>query len=195
MYCGNCGNNVSGAPFCNRCGTRVANSQYGHSGEASSSVYSAYIPSATIESFNLFSALDSMFKKYATFSGRSRRQEYWLAGLVNYLLLLVWIFVVGPMIAGSIISFGGFGIRHHFVVGITFWLLAMGIYALLLIIPSLALTVRRLHDTGRSGLWWFIQLIPYVGSIILFVLMCIDGTPGSNQYGFDPKRRNGDYYR
>ena len=67
-------------------------------------------------------------------------------------------------------------------------MLLVGVVAVLaFFIPSLAVTVRRLHDTDKSGWWYLISFIPFVGGIILFIFMCINSTPGSNQYGDNPK--------
>jgi uncharacterized membrane protein YhaH (DUF805 family) len=62
-----------------------------------------------------------------------------------------------------------------------------GIYTLAILIPSIAVTVRRLHDTGRSGWWWLIGLIPLIGWIVLFVFMVLDSDPETNEYGPSPK--------
>ena len=62
-----------------------------------------------------------------------------------------------------------------------------GLYSLALLIPSIAVTVRRLHDTGRTGWWWWIGLVPVIGIIVLLVFMAFEGEPGQNQYGPDPK--------
>ncbi len=72
-----------------------------------------------------------------------------------------------------------------FIVG-TYFVIYM-IYMVALIIPSLAVLVRRLHDVGKSGGWFFISLIPLIGGIWLFVLLCTDGNPGDNSYGPSPK--------
>jgi uncharacterized membrane protein YhaH (DUF805 family) len=65
--------------------------------------------------------------------------------------------------------------------------LLSGIYGLVVIIPSLAVTVRRLHDIDRSGWWIFINLIPLIGAIVLLVFAVSEGTPGNNRYGPNPK--------
>jgi uncharacterized membrane protein YhaH (DUF805 family) len=62
-----------------------------------------------------------------------------------------------------------------------------GIFALAVLIPGISVTVRRLHDTNRSGWWWWIQLVPIVGGIVLLIFMFTDSTPGGNQYGPNPK--------
>ena len=107
-----------------------------------------------------------VLKKYAEFSGRARRKEYWFFFLFNLII--------------------GFGI------GIIEAILHIGailgaIYGLAMLIPGIAVTVRRLHDTGRSGWWILISLIPVIGTIILLVFMVLDSQPGDNEYGPNPK--------
>ena len=111
-------------------------------------------------------------KSYAVFSGRSRRSEYWYFGLF-YLIFYVAAAVVDVMI-GSFERTSGIGV-------------CTAIVALALLIPSISVTVRRLHDTGRSGWWLLIGFIPLVGWIILLVFMCQDGEPGANRFGANPK--------
>jgi uncharacterized membrane protein YhaH (DUF805 family) len=111
-------------------------------------------------------------KNYAVFSGRSRRSEYWYFGLF-YLIFYVAAAVVDVM-AGSFERTSGIGV-------------CTAILALALLIPSISVTVRRLHDTGRSGWWALIGLIPLVGGIILLVFLCQDSEPGANRFGANPK--------
>lgn len=111
-------------------------------------------------------------KKYATFEGRSRRSEYWYFVLF-YLLIYIGLFVLEGLVSG----FGGAG-----SVGIL-----PGIFALAMLVPSLSVGVRRLHDTGRTGWWLLIALIPLIGGIVLLVFTVQDSDPGSNQYGENPK--------
>lgn len=117
-------------------------------------------------------AIGSVFSKYATFSGRARRSEYWW-------FVLFSIIVLG--IAAGIDSGAGL----HFKDQAIGWVYS--IVALLLLIPSIAVTIRRLHDTGRSGWWWFLSLLCGIGAIILFVFCLMEGTRGPNEYGADPK--------
>lgn len=116
-----------------------------------------------------------VWKQYADFSGRARRTEYWMFTLFNIIIIfalaLVW--VVG-------MSSGGGGLS---VLGM---ILYCG-YALAIIIPGLAVCVRRLHDVGRSGWWYFIGLIPCVGGIILLIWFCTDSQAGANKWGANPK--------
>ncbi len=107
-----------------------------------------------------------VLKKYAVFSGRARRKEFWMFYLF-YLIIVV-------------------------VLGIVEWMIGIpailtGIYTLALIVPTIAVTVRRLHDTGRSGWWWFIWLLPVIGGIVLLVFLVLDSQPGDNEYGANPK--------
>lgn len=109
----------------------------------------------------------SVLKKYAVFSGRSRRAEYWYFVLFNFIIMIV-LGVIGAM-AGNKFNFLG------------------GVYGLAVLIPGIAVAVRRLHDTGKSGWMLLIALIPLIGPIWLLVLMATDSTPGDNKYGQNPK--------
>lgn len=113
----------------------------------------------------------TVWKKYAQFSGRARRSEYWYFTLFNIIASILLVIVDG--ILGSFSAEAGMGILG-------------GLYALAALIPSLAVAVRRLHDTGRSGWWLLIALIPLVG-IVLLVFMVLDSSPGQNQFGPNPK--------
>ena len=111
-------------------------------------------------------------KKYAVFSGRSRRMEYWYFVLFNIIVSIVLGVIDGLL--GTSGSSAGAG-------------LLSGIYSLAVLIPTLAVTVRRLHDTDRTGWWILIALVPLIGVIVLLVFAALDSTPGSNQYGPNPK--------
>ena len=110
-------------------------------------------------------------KKYAVFGGRARRKEYWMFTLVYVLAYLAL----------------GFVERRLGLVG------ALGIgmlslaFSLLLLLPSLGVSVRRLHDTGRSGWWILIAFVPILGALALLVFMIQDGEQGQNEYGPNPK--------
>ena len=112
------------------------------------------------------------FKKYAVFSGRSRRKEYWYFVLFNIIVSIV--------LAGIDALLGTFSSSSN--IG-----LLSGIYGLAVLIPTLALTVRRLHDIDRSGWWILIGLVPLIGAIVLLVFAVMEGTPGNNRYGPNPK--------
>jgi uncharacterized membrane protein YhaH (DUF805 family) len=111
-------------------------------------------------------------KKYAEFTGRARRKEYWM-----FVLLVFAIYIVAAIIDG-ILGMGGMIAGAYGPL--------MTIAALALLIPSIAVGIRRLHDTNRSGWWLLIGLIPIVGSIILLVFFVLEGSRGPNQYGPDP---------
>lgn len=111
-------------------------------------------------------------KKYAVFHGRSRRAEYWYFVLFNL--------IVGVVLAGIDSLLGTFSSAQN--IG-----LLSGIYSLAVLIPTLAVTFRRLHDIDRSGWWILINLVPLIGTIVLLVFALMDGTPGDNRYGPNPK--------
>lgn len=115
------------------------------------------------------------FKNYATFTGRARRKEYWYFVLMNFLITLVLYALVFVSAAC------GSGLFAMIFGALIF------IYMLGSIIPSLALLVRRLHDSGKSGWYYFVSLIPLAGPIWLLVLLVTDSTPGDNEYGVNPK--------
>ena len=155
-------------------------------------------------------------KRYAEFNGRSRRKEYWMWTLMLVLVYFAFGILAGVLGGGAMMgmasgSTGGMaaaGGAALIVIGL------LCIFALAVFIPGLAVTIRRLHDTDRSG--WFI-LLPLAGyaialigtaaqssalsligglayfalAITLLVFMCLDGTPGPNRYGPDPKLRGG----
>ena len=113
-----------------------------------------------------------VLKQYADFGGRARRQEYWMYSLFYF------IFAVVVMILDNALGLAqpdlGYGPLY-------------GLYVLALLIPSLAVFVRRLHDTGKSGWMILVSLIPIIGAIWLLILMCSDSQPGVNKWGPNPK--------
>ena len=119
-------------------------------------------------------------RRYADFSGRSRRKEYWMfvlfVGLVSVALSLVL-----TMLGLSADEEGSlFGVGGAMLIIVLLFILAM-------IIPAIAVQVRRFHDQDKSGWFVLLNLIPYRGGIIVFVFICLDGTRGPNRYGPDPK--------
>lgn len=114
----------------------------------------------------------SALKKYAVFSGRASRKEYWMFFLFNI------IFSILAMILDNVLSITikGLGYGPIYI-----------IFMLAMIIPALAVSVRRLHDTGRSGWMYLLVFIPIIGTIWFLVLMLIDSDPGNNEYGENPK--------
>lgn len=117
------------------------------------------------------------WQRAADFSGRSRRKEYWFFHLFNALAFF------GLFLLGFLFDWALFGEGHKG--GITFFLFA--IYGIAAFIPSLSVTIRRLHDIGRSGWWYFIGFIPLIGGIVLLVFTLIDSELYANQWGLDPK--------
>lgn len=118
-------------------------------------------------------AISSCYANYARFEGRAPRSEYWFFALFHLLIVAV----------GCITLFAGIGV-----------VILVG-SALVNFLPSLSVTVRRLHDTDHSGWWFWIQLIPLVGAIIMLVFLCTRGTWGENRFGPDPLAGDGPAYR
>lgn len=112
-----------------------------------------------------------VLKKYAVFSGRSRRKEYWYFLLFHLVIFFVLAFVD--------VQLGWFDPENNFG-------LLTAIYGLGVLLPALAVSVRRFHDLDRTGWWVLVCLIPFVGGIVFLVFMALPGTSGENQYGPDP---------
>jgi uncharacterized membrane protein YhaH (DUF805 family) len=111
-------------------------------------------------------------RKYAIFAGRARRKEFWSFFLIN--LLIIFALQLIDFLLGKFDHVAHLG-------------LVSTIYEFAMLIPVIAASVRRLHDTNRSGWWYFIILIPLVGFIPLWIFMAEDSQPGENRYGPDPK--------
>ncbi|MFZ0266853.1 DUF805 domain-containing protein [Caulobacter sp.] len=125
-------------------------------------------------------------KKYAEFSGRARRLEFWLFALFIALVEIVyWVLMAAT---------GNFDpSRYGAVNGLGMALMGLfTIFGLAIIVPSLAVTFRRLHDTDRSAWWLLISLLPVIGGLVLLVFYLLPGTPGPNRFGPDPKGASGD---
>jgi uncharacterized membrane protein YhaH (DUF805 family) len=118
-----------------------------------------------------------VFENYSNFKGRARRSEYWYFALANGLISILFIIV------GSIIG----GILGDAITGLIIGYSLFGLYTLATLLPALGVIVRRLHDVDKSGWFYFIAFIPFVGGIWLLILFCTEGTHGPNQYGPDPK--------
>ena len=114
----------------------------------------------------------TVLQKWSDFSSRARRREYWFFVLF-YLLIYVALTVV-DMLTGLTNAATGVGVLG-------------GLFALAMLIPSLAVGVRRLHDTDRSGWWQLLGLVPVVGIIVLIVFYVQDSQPGGNRFGANPK--------
>jgi len=111
-------------------------------------------------------------RKYAVFAGRARRREYWFYAL--FVVVISVVLTIADMMLGLYDAASGVGLLSC-------------IFGLAVLIPSLAVGARRLHDTGRSGWWLLIGLIPFIGAIVLIVFFVLDSQPGTNAYGPNPK--------
>ena len=113
-----------------------------------------------------------VLKQYADFGGRARRKEYWLFVAINLLVAGALAFVDG--VVGTFDPQSGAG-------------LLSGLYSLAVLVPGLAVSFRRLHDTGRSGWWLLLAFIPVVGFLVLIYFFVQDSEAGANAYGPNPK--------
>ena len=107
----------------------------------------------------------TVVKKYAVFSGRARRKEFWMF-ILFYIIIAIGLSVVDMMIGMSLLGL---------------------LFALAMLIPSLAVGARRLHDIGKSGWWQLIGLVPFIGILVLIIFWVMDSNPGDNAYGPNPK--------
>ena len=113
-----------------------------------------------------------VLNQYADFSGRARRMEYWMFVLFN--VIFAFVATVIDNILGTAVEGVGYGMVY-------------ALYFLAMFVPGLAVTVRRLHDVGKSGWMYFVIFIPVIGVIWFLVLMFTDGDSGTNEYGPSPK--------
>lgn len=115
-----------------------------------------------------------VWRRYAEFTGRSRRKEYWMFALINMIAFAV---LYG---AATVVLLNG-------STGLAFMVyLLCGVYGLAALVPGLAVSVRRLHDTNKSGWWLLLCLIP-LGGLVILIFECLDSDPSDNQYGPNPK--------
>jgi len=112
------------------------------------------------------------YRKYATFTGRARRAEYWWYTLFNVIVYAVLI-TIGLLFTGSD--------GNSSVLGVL-----VGIYLLAVLLPTLAVTTRRLHDSGKSGWWQLLGILP-LGGFVVFIMTLLSGDSGPNEYGPDPR--------
>lgn len=167
MICKKCGELLDDSvKFCTACGERQIEEAQDepayvlnpiHS-RSDDCVHEGHVVGSS-ESVGILEALKLFFRRYADFKGRSRRSEYWWATL-------------GISIIGAVISE---------VLGDISW-----IWSLAILVPTLSLSVRRLHDIGRSGWWYLIHLVPLAGPIIFLIWSCTDSTE-DNIWGPNPK--------
>jgi len=124
-----------------------------------------------------------VLKQYVDFSGRARRREYWMFILINVVIVIVLSLIDTLLGTGGFRATSGGG---SFYAANSLGVLS-GLYSLAVLLPSIAVTVRRLHDTDRTGWWILLGFIPIIGGIVLLVFYVLEGTRGPNRYGPDPK--------
>lgn len=148
-------------------GQTAPGAEYGAAGGTGTVDYADPVPG-----MNFMEAVSTCFSKYVTFSGRARRSEFWYFTLFVFVVNLVlgW---VGNMLLG--VPEGGGPNKIQ------------GLFSLVILLPSMAVFWRRMHDIGKSGLWYLLNLIPIAGSLILIAFEIRDSAPGENQYGMSPK--------
>lgn len=130
---------------------------------------------------SMFEAL----KKYAVFSGRATRTEFWLFSLLFYILVTVATYITVIQVSTLILSTNASS-PISVILSVIFLLLMLVLLGL--IIPLIAVGVRRLHDIDKSGWWLLISFVPF-GHFVLLAFFCMDGTEGKNRFGSDPKGR------
>jgi uncharacterized membrane protein YhaH (DUF805 family) len=117
-----------------------------------------------------------VIQNYTNFKGRARRKEYWMFILINILITIALSYT------DTIVHF-----NNPFVSGVS---ALQSVYALAVLMPGIAVFVRRMHNIGKSGFWFFIVFVPIIGWIWLIVLLTTEGKSGRNRYGSDPKRKS-----
>lgn len=121
--------------------------------------------------------------RYAKFNGRARRKEYWMFQLFYNIFLIL----IGLITGIGLYSYntGESPVLGPILMGIGSIVLVIFVFGLM--VPNLAVTIRRLHDINKSGWWILVGLIPYIGPLVLFVFCCLDSPSGTNKYGPNPK--------
>lgn len=161
MHCSKCGAPLSpGAQFCNNCGAPVQAA--GQQPQYQAPQYGSQ-QTAPVRAIGFGEAIRNFFTQYATFSGRATRSEYWWIVLFNAIVNAAISMVIG-LIQPDLVA------------------IVSGLYSLAILIPTLALIWRRLHDIGKRGTWYLMILIPLVGWIFVIVYFCTASGP-DNQYG------------
>ncbi len=124
-----------------------------------------------------------VMKKYAVFSGRARRKEYWMFQLINVIIVIIAMVLAAGVFALKSIGSQGAVTAIRLTAGL------IAVYFLAIFLPSLSVSVRRLHDINFSGWWVLLGFVP-MGGLVLLVFHVLDSNPGSNQYGPNPKGVN-----
>ena len=142
---------------------------YGSAGGYGTSGAGSMNPQPTL---TIVEAVQNCFSKYASFSGRARRSEYWYFMLFNFVAQIV-LGIVGNLIFGAPES-GGLNMLQS-------------VYSLAVLVPGMAVFWRRMHDIGKSGAWYFLNFVPLIGQIVLIIFAARDSEPGENKFGMSPK--------
>ncbi|MDR2554799.1 MAG: DUF805 domain-containing protein [Fibromonadaceae bacterium] len=164
-------------PFCSKCGTEVSEevkfcSKCGNDLQAASSASS---DSEQAGNLSLWEYYIKVIKNYVNFKGRARRKEYWGFFLFNFIIGIALAFF------GGVIS--GIAGDDEGTLGVVLYYL----YIFATALPGIAVLIRRLHDTGKSGWLWLLAFIPIVGVIIILIWTCTNSQSGENKYGPNPK--------
>jgi uncharacterized membrane protein YhaH (DUF805 family) len=136
-------------------------------------------------------SIKTCFNKYATFNGRASRSEYWfwtlfliVAELVIWFGALMLFGGMGASVGGAADPYGAAGgALGGMIVGGGIAMILIFIFALIIILPTLAVTVRRLHDSNKSGWFLLLYIVPFVGPLVIFVFMLLPSTEGANNFG------------
>ena len=161
MFCWKCGEMMAdNAKFCPVCGAPQQAKQQNAAPAVNPRNDSYQSTAADKGKVGFMEAVKLFFKNYTNFSGRSRRSEYWWFCLFNMIVSFLLNLILSDI---------------------------AGLWTLVILVPTLSLVVRRLHDIGKSGWWYLIALIPLVGGLILLVWFCKDSDPQTNQWGPSPK--------
>jgi len=161
-YCSNCGAELrAGSVYCSSCGVNVEQPVYTKNRSPK----------------GIFDYYKDALSKYAVFSGRASLYEYWYFVLAN--MIIGFVGTISLVVFCLLI----YVVTQNPIIPVIIYFLVAGCYGLYIIIPSVSIAIRRLHDQNKSGAWYFIVLIPYIGAIVLFIFTCLRGTVGNNQYG------------
>lgn len=134
-----------------------------------------------------------VLKEYAKFTGRARRKEFWMFTLFHSIFIIL-LAILLSFTSANTNSYDYETDSYSTGDNTSFYITAglLVVYILATFLPTVALTVRRLHDTGKSGWWYFISFIPYIGSFILLIMVCMEGEAKTNNWGHNPKGINND---
>lgn len=185
-YCPNCGAMPDPrAVICVQCGVSLRQIAVGGRNGAASDRANANV-------YGFVEAIKRCFSKYADFSGRACRAEYWYWVLLNVIVgtvIMTGTFIIAEACHTSYVTaYGYYYSDYEKYIGAG--VILSSIYGLATLLPTLAVFTRRMHDTGRSGLWFLLSCIPFVNfvtSILLLVWCCEDSQPEANRYGRNPK--------